>query len=84
MTTIPITRKGLEKAKNNFEKTAQEELEVQFWSGAFWCFGTELACRRLEYAYRDSTDDTMFGYSPNRKTWYFGKETTSFTGEIYA
>lgn len=61
------------KAKREFERHAKESLEVQELGSAIYAFGTELACLRLDRAYR-GTEGTSFGYSENLGRWFFSLE----------
>ena len=63
------------KAKREFEKHAKETLDVISLGGALYAFGSELACLRLERAYRYCDDRAKAGFSEARQTWYFRLET---------
>jgi hypothetical protein len=65
----------VKKAKREFEKHAKQTLDVQQIGGALYAFGSELACLRLERAYRYCGDRAHADYSPARDTWYFSLET---------
>jgi hypothetical protein len=64
------------KAKREFEKHAKESLDVVSLGGALYAFGSELACLRLERAYRYCGDRAGADFSENRQTWYFRLETS--------
>jgi len=66
---------NLNRAKTEFDKHAKETLEVRDIGGAIYAFGSELACLRLFYVYRNSGDRANSGFSDNLKTWYFRLET---------
>ncbi len=65
---------NLKRAKADFEKYAKEELELKELGGAVYAFGSELACLRLFYVYRNSNRADS-GFSENLKSWYFRLET---------
>lgn len=66
---------NLNRAKTEFEKYAKETLEVRDIGGSVYAFGSELACLRLFYVYRNCGDRANSGFSDNLKTWYFRLET---------
>lgn len=66
---------NLTRAKAEFEKYAKEELELKELGGAVYAFGSELACLRLFYVYRNCGDRAASGFSENLKSWYFRLET---------
>jgi hypothetical protein len=66
---------NLNRAKNEFEKHAKETLELKELGGAIYAFGSELACLRLFYVYRNCGDRVASGFSENLKSWYFRLET---------
>jgi hypothetical protein len=66
---------NLKRAKAEFEKHAKEALEVKELGGAVYAFGSEIACLRLFYVYRNSGKRANAGFSQNLKTWYFSLET---------
>ena len=66
---------NLNRAKSELEKHAKEALEVRDIGGAVYAFGSELACLRLFYIYRNCGDRANSGFSDNLKTWYFRLET---------
>lgn len=66
---------NLNRAKTEFEKYAKETLELKELSGAIYAFGSELACLRLFYVYRNCGDRANSGFSENLKSWYFRLET---------
>ena len=62
-------------AKTEFEKHAKETLELKELSGAIYALGSELACLRLFYTYRNCGERAYSGFSENLKSWYFRLET---------
>jgi hypothetical protein len=66
---------NLKRAKSEFEKHAKETLELKELGGSVYAFGSELACLRLFYVYRNCGDRAASGFSENLKTWYFRLET---------
>lgn len=66
---------NMNRAKSEFEKHAKEALEVRDIGGAVYTFGSELACLRLFYVYRNCGDRAFAGFSENLKSWYFRLET---------
>ena len=66
---------NLNRAKAEFEKHAKETLELKELGGAIYAFGSELACLRLFYKYKNCGDRANSGFSDNLKTWYFRLET---------
>ncbi len=66
---------NLNRAKAEFEKHAKETLELKELGGAIYAFGSELACLRLFYVYRNCDDRAASGFSENLKSWYFRLET---------
>lgn len=65
---------NLNRAKTEFEKIAKEEIQVENICGTYYTFGTELACHRLFYAYRNSLPKIDVNFSKNRNSWYFRLE----------
>jgi hypothetical protein len=49
---------------------AREEMEVEYISGTYYCFGSELATLRLLKLYRKSEKADQ-GFSHNLKKFYF-------------
>jgi hypothetical protein len=66
---------NLTRAKAEFEKYAKETLELKELGGAVYAFGSELACLRLFYVYRNRDARAVSGFSENLNTWYFRLET---------
>jgi len=66
---------NLNRTKTEFEKYAKETLELKELSGAIYALGSELACLRLFYTYRNCGDRAVTGFSENLKSWYFRLET---------
>ena len=52
---------------------AKEPGRIEFFDGAIWYFGTEVATLRLALKYRHS-DKTSYGYSSNLDSFYFKLE----------
>lgn len=65
---------NLNRAKTEFEKYSKETLELKELGGAIYAFGSELACLRLFYIYRNCGDRAHTGYSENLKSWFFRLE----------
>lgn len=64
------TKNQVERAKQEFEAIAKEPLIVEYTSGTFYAFGSELAVLRLLRRYRDvRAADAR--YSSNRASFYF-------------
>lgn len=65
---------NMKRVKVEFEKIAKEPLTVEEIGGAFYAFGSELACLRLFHGYRYCGDSVKTAYSENQKTWFFRLE----------
>ena len=66
---------NIDLAKIEFEKHSKEPIELKEFGGAIYAFGSELACLRLDKAYRNCGDRADSGFSKNFKSWYFRLET---------
>jgi hypothetical protein len=68
-----ITDSHLQRWQNDCSYYAEEPVTVEKIKGTLYCYGSELAMRRVEYTFRHSAN-TSFGYSKGKDSWYFGLE----------
>lgn len=68
------TATQLARIEKEWNVLAGEKLKVQQTSGAYYAFGSELACLRLFFAYRYSAAKATVAQSQNLNTWYFRLE----------
>ena len=70
-----LTPHEVAKTKRYWEHISKEPLEISGnhgVSGPIYAYGSELACLRLEHAFRPyQPKGAHAGYSENLKTWYF-------------
>lgn len=81
MKTFEITKAQFNRAVSEFRSITKEQVEVNFYDGAFWVFGSELATLRLFKKHAGSNGITA-DYSKNLSTFYFKMEAPSFCGEM--
>jgi hypothetical protein len=74
-----ISNDQMARTKKEFEKIAKEELNVSFIDGSFIAKGSELACLRLERAYKTKRARAM--YAPNLTSWVFILDIEEWQGE---
>ena len=70
---LEITESMKLRVKTDWEKIAKEDLIIQATGtvqDAIYAYGSELACLRLEHAFRFS-DSAKADYSQTLQTWYF-------------
>jgi len=70
---LEITESIKLRTKTHWEKIAKEELIIEatgFIQDPIYAYGSELACLRLEHAFR-FTEGAKADYSKTLQTWYF-------------
>lgn len=78
--TILIPDYGSESSIKKFHDTvapiAKEKIEVEYIKGAYFAFGSELACLRMLYKYNLGAHNPKVraGYSIPKQSWYFALE----------
>ena len=70
------TEQQLKNLTKAITEVAEEPVKIEFIDDAYWMFGSEIACLRLEHHYYDTTR-ARASYSLNLKTWYFKLEVGS-------
>lgn len=67
---------SLKKFRDTVEEYSQENMTVEYIKGAYYAYGSELACLRLFHRYNLSSHNPKVraGFSVNLKTWYFALE----------
>jgi hypothetical protein len=68
-----ITDSHVQRWQKDCSYYAEETVTVEKVKSTLYCYGSELAMRRVEYTFRHSKN-TTFGYSKTLETWYFGLE----------
>jgi hypothetical protein len=75
----------IDRLSRDWQSIAGEQVEVHRNAGAFYAFGSELACLRLLAKYRDCKD-ARYGFSKSFNSFYFSLETPDISydnnGEI--
>lgn len=66
----PDEQRKADRAKQEWEPIAKEPLMTAVISGAYYAFGSELACLRLEHKMKTG----RAAYSENMKSWYYCNE----------
>jgi len=66
-----ITENQIERTITEWSNIAKETVEVEMVRETLYAYGSEIACLRLAYAFRDSRKDIRCEYSLNLQTWYF-------------
>jgi hypothetical protein len=61
--------------KNDYSKIAKEPVNVEIVNEVVYALGSEIATLRLYRAYDKNRTQ---GYSPNLKTFYFGRELPEY------
>lgn len=82
MKTFEITNQQFSRAVIDFKDAAKENIEVEFFDGAFWVYASELATLRLFRVHTHKLAIGRQGFSKNLNTHYFTLESPSFTGEM--
>jgi hypothetical protein len=70
---LEVTESMKLRVKADWEKIAKEELSIEATGtvqDAIYAYGSELACLRLEHAFR-FTEGAKADFSKNLNTWYF-------------
>ena len=67
---------SLKKFHDTLFTITREKMEVEYIKGAYYAYGSELACLRLFHKYNLSAHNpkVRIGYSKNLETWYFELE----------
>lgn len=75
---MTITTNQIERVQNDWTSIAKENVRVEFISGTFYGFCSELAALRLAVKYTKSLADgtAKADYSENLKSWFFRLETS--------
>jgi hypothetical protein len=71
---MKITENKLRGITKMFSDFAGEKIRIDFIGNTIYVFGSELACLRIFYRYRDSKG-AQVKRSPNLDTWYYSHET---------
>lgn len=66
-----VTVEKLAALKIGFSALSGESVTVEVMGDDLYIFGSELACLRLAYQYRQTPDLIRAQYSENLRTWYF-------------
>lgn len=69
------TEKQILSLQDDWRIIAKEDVKVEFISGTYYGFCSELAALRLEHKYGTSSGKVAAGYSANLKSYYFKLET---------
>jgi hypothetical protein len=68
-----IDQEHINRWQKDCQYYAEEPVTVEKVRGTLYVYGSELACRRIEYTFRHTPKGrTSFGYSKNLGTWFFG------------
>jgi hypothetical protein len=73
-----ITHAQFERTVNMFKGFAKEDIRVEFFVGAFWVFGSELAMYRIARQYGRCDVE----YSEPLSSFYFKLEMPGTVGEM--
>lgn len=65
-----ITPEQLNRVRNEWGAIAGEEISVSLICGHIYAFGSELACLRLAYKFKNS-QGVRAEFSKNLNSWYF-------------
>ena len=66
-----MTLTKLEQCTSYWSEKAGEKVTLRVMDNDQFIIGSELACLRLAYLYRDSPSRINVSYSTNLETWYF-------------
>lgn len=61
------------RAAKEWSGIAKEEIRCEVIGEVIYAYGSELACLRLAYAFRDSKDEPRVANFGKLSTWYFSK-----------
>lgn len=70
---IFATTAAIARTTGEWEKVAKEKISVEYISGAYYAYGSELAMLRLEHHYYGN-QKAKAAFSTNLTTWYFRLE----------
>ena len=71
---MSATQTQVKKLTKAWSKLAESAVEVEELKGTFYAYGSELAVRRIHYAYKYAINRAVVNYSTNLETWYFRLE----------
>lgn len=66
-----MTPKKMERLTAHWSNRAGEKITLLVIENDQFCFGSELACLRLAYLFRDTPKLINVGFSNNYESWYF-------------
>lgn len=61
------------RAAQEWSGIAKEQVRCEVIGEVIYAYGSELACLRIAYAFRDSKHEPRVAHSGNANTWYFSK-----------
>jgi hypothetical protein len=71
------SQEQINRVKKDWERMAQEPINVEYIKGTFYGYGSELACLKIfmKYNIMERNFKTNTNYSGLAKSWYFRLET---------
>lgn len=70
-----MTERQLKRFEQEMSGYAKEPVVLEQIKGTAYAFGSELACLRIFYKYRNvSKKDPLVGFAKNLNSWYFSIE----------